>query len=393
MTNQKIKAVAVAVAGALAAPVTAFAQSSLTIGGHVIMSVDNLKISQPAAGRGNTSEWRLNDESSRINFDVRHGLGGGNTALVHLETTPNPDTGAALPVGGTSFIGVSTAAAGRLAAGRFGYHFKAPYDGWQLSQSLKVHPSSIIDFAGGGKVPMLNATRTANALQWSSPNWGGFTVDVGYSFNSGGSGNSEADLTTGNTARKGRAWVVNPTFTAANWSIAYLRWDGKTDAPGTSGLVAAGDTRTTGTTGLGVRDDQRKDSLYGYYKLAGLKLGFLWDKSKLKNPLTGDEVGNRTAWTIPIRYTMGAHNLLAHYTKAGDDKASAVRDGAKMWTVGYAYEFSKTTAVSVSYSKLNNDPGAAYEGYTVAGGLGSMNAGTLPGEDQRFVTFGVRQGF
>lgn len=250
------KFLAAAVAGALAVPAAAFAESAMTIGGYVIMSVDNVTIKQAAPARGNTSEWRLNDESSRLTFDVRGDVGLG-TGIVHLEVTPNPDAGT-IALSGTSYIGVVTRNAGRFAVGRFGYHFKAPDDGYGLSQSLKVHPSSIIEFAGGGKVPMLNATRTANSLQWSSPNWGGFTADVGYSFNPGGSGSSEADLTLGNTARKGRAWVVNPSFTAANWSIAYLRWDGKTDAPATPGLVGAGDTRTTGTTGAAVRDDQRK---------------------------------------------------------------------------------------------------------------------------------------
>lgn len=386
------KFLAVAIAGALAVPAAAFAQSGTTISGYVIMSVDNVKITRPALGRGQTSEWRLNDESSRINFDAREDIGALGTGLVHLETTPNPDTGT-IGLGGTSYIGVATRSAGRFAVGRFGYHFKAPDDGYGLSQSLKVHPSSLIEFAGGGKVPMLNATRTANMLQWSSPKWGGFAIDVGYSFNPGGSGAPEADLTAGNTARKGRAWVVNPTFTATNWSIAYLRWDGKTDAPASPGLLAAGDTRTSGTTGLPVRDDQRKDSLYGYYKLAAVKIGFLWDKSRLTNPLTGAEVSNRNAWTIPIHYTAGNHHLLAHYTKARDDTATAAQDGAKMWSVGYAHTLSKRTSVSVSYAKLDNDPGAAYEGYTVAGGLGSVNAGTLRGEGQRFLTTGVRHNF
>lgn len=64
-----------------------------------------------------------------------------------------------------------------------------------------------------------------------------------------------------------------------------------------------------------------------------------------------------------------------------------------MWTVGYAYTLNKRTSVSVSYSNLDNDPGAAYEGYTVAGGIGSVNAGTLPGEGQRFLTSGIRYNF
>ncbi|MFY9314430.1 MAG: porin [Burkholderiales bacterium] len=385
---------AVAVAGALAAPIAASAQSSVTISGAITMTVDNVKYSDSPATRTTRSESRLNDESSSIVFNVREDLGGGMSAIVKVDVKPNPDS-SAIAASGESFIGISTKDAGRFTAGRHNFNFfKTPWDGYGLSGGLKSHPSSLIDYAGGGKVAIANATRTPNSLMWSSPNWSGVTVDVGYSFNPGGSsatneiGNStatEADLTAGNTARKGRAWLLNPTYTASNWSVAYSYWSAKVDAPTASIFLA----------------DQRSDSLYGYYTWGGFKLGGMWNKTRLNTAVgatAGAKVSERTAWSIPIRYTMGQHNFLAHYTKARDDKATAgVSDGAKMWALMYAYALSKRTSASLTYTKLRNDGnatagGAGYNMYTNIV-LGSANAGTAASEDVSAFIFGMRHNF
>ena len=72
------KLLAVAVAGALAAPGLAMAQSSVTISGILKGSFDNFGISNAATSRtGNLSEMRVSDHSSRIIFNVTVDLGGG----------------------------------------------------------------------------------------------------------------------------------------------------------------------------------------------------------------------------------------------------------------------------------------------------------------------------
>ncbi len=388
------KLLAVAVAGALAAPAVALAQSSVTISGGIHLSIDNVKYKQTA--KTTTSEGRVNDESSSIIFTVREDLGGGMSALAVVDVKPNLDS-AAIAASGASYIGLSTRAAGRFTAGRHNLHFfKTPWDGYGLGGALKLHPTSLIDYAGAGAVAIANATRTPNSLLWSSPNWSGFTVDVGYSFNpvlgnaagggSAGAGGPEADLTAGNTLRKGRAWTANPTFTGSNWAVAWSYWSAKVDAAG-AGIAVA---------------DQRSDSIYGYYTWGGFKLGAIWNKSRLNTAsgaTAGAKVSDRTAWSIPIRYTWGQHNILAHYTKARDDKATAgVADGAKMWTLMYAYSLSKRTSVSLAYAKLNNDGnavagGATYNFFTNNGALASTNSGVAAGEDVRLLTLGMRHSF
>ncbi|MEW5864479.1 MAG: porin [Pseudomonadota bacterium] len=394
---------AAAVAGALATPVAALAQSNVTISGYLHLSVDNLKITQPAAGRTTTSESRLNDESSSgVIFQVREDLGGGNAALVRVDVKTNADS-SAIAASGESYVGLSLRNAGRLTAGRHSLHFFKTFpDAWFQGVTLRVHPSSIIDFAGGGVVAVANATRTQNSVRWSSPTWGGFNVDVGYSFNPGPG--TEADLTAGNTARKGRAWNLNPAYSGKNWHIAYSYWNGKSDAPAAAAVTGA--AAGTALHQLAVAD-QRSDTLYGYYIWDGLKVGLTWNKTKLTAAhtapglaATGTVIGNRTAWSLPVSYRTGPHYFFVSYTKARDDKATAAADGARLWGVSYMYNFSKRTMMGVSYGKLTNDVGAAYSPYgdrglplgnvSANGVLGSVNSGAAPGEDTRVVAFSVR---
>ncbi len=386
------KFLAIAVAGALAAPGLALAQSSVTIRGWLHVSVDNIKFSQPVASRTTTSESRLTDDASRIIFNVREDLGSGLAAIVQVDVRPNPDSGA-INTSGESYVGLSSTA-GRFTAGRHNFHRnKTPYDGQGLGVTRMARPNALIDYLGGGAVPIANATRTPNSLMWSSPKWGGFALDAGYSFNpanaawgSTGATGSEADLTAGNTARKGRAWMLNPTFSGQNWHIAYSYWNGKIDAPGAA--TAAAQLASS---------DQRSDQIYGYYTWGGFKLGAMWNKSKLKAAATsgalapvGTELSNRTAWSIPIRYTWGQHNFVANYTKARDDKVTAAADGARLWAVSYAYSLSKRTFVSLTYVKLTNDAGALYNLDT---NTQSVNSAAGLGEDPRLLSLGVRHNF
>ncbi len=374
------KLLAVAVAGALFSPL-AMAQSSVTISGAVVVSVDSLSSSNNPAKPVNR-ESRVNDESSSIIFNVTEDLGGGLQGIVKVDVKPNVDT-SAIAASGESFVGLNSSMAGRFTAGRHNFHFfKSPWDGYGLSTPLKTHPTGLIDFAGGGKVSVANATRTNNSVAWLSPNWSGFQLLTGYSFNPTAAG-AEADMTAANTARKGRAWNFNPTFGASNWGVGYTFWDSKLDAP--AATVAAA--------------DQRSNSVYGHYQFGAFKVGGIWNTTTLKTAVgatAGTEVSKRTAWSIPVRWTAGQHSVLAHYTRANDDKSTAgVNDGAKMWVAAYAYSLSKRTHLSLSYARLDNNAGGAYDFFTNAsgGGLASTNSGTAAGEDQRLLSLGIRHNF
>src|SRR4029079_15511596 len=92
LMNKKL--LAVAVAGALSAPVVAQAQSSVTISGNIKMSLQQYKISNASAARAgaSTSQSLIHDDSSRIIFNMTEDLGGGLQAIAQIDWRVVPDS-------------------------------------------------------------------------------------------------------------------------------------------------------------------------------------------------------------------------------------------------------------------------------------------------------------
>lgn len=371
----KKKLLAVAVAGALAAPGLALAQSSVTISGIFKASLENVSYGQRVAA-GKTKETRLSDDSSRIIFNVVEDLGGGLAAVGQVDMRVNLETGA-LAATGNDHVGLRSNSMGRIIFGRQDLHyFNRESNLTDLAGSLRADSISLIAFAGGGGTAIAGATRTPNVIHYTTPNWSGFTIVGAYSTNPAG---ASADI--GSTVRAGNAWTLNPNYAAQNWQIGYSYWNSKPDGGGTT--VATG--------------DQRSDRLYGSFKIAGFKLGLAWDKSRIKSSIgatSGTELSNRTAWSLPISYTMGNNQFHFHYTKARNDSRTVAQDGAKMVALSYQYTLSKRTSVGLTYAKITNDAAATYNLFTGgAGSLSNSGAAIGAGEDPRMLAGTIRHAF
>ncbi|MGA8051783.1 MAG: porin [Burkholderiales bacterium] len=385
------KLMAVAVAGALAIPGMAFAQSSVTISGFFKMGLENIKLGSFSSARapgGNNSEMRVADNSSRLIFNVTEDLGNGLQAVGQIDNRFAPDNGAIAATGNT-WVGLRSASMGFLGIGRFDLHYgQNASDIVNKAGALKAASISLLDFVNVTTVAgtattaaIANATRTPNAIKWQSPNWNGFDMIAAYSTNAGGT--SENDL--GGTAaavtnRKGQAWNINPQFTASNWQVGYSYWDSKPDAS---------------------LADQTGNNLFGWFKFGDFKIGASFNKSKLKNPVTGADLANRDAWSIPVSWTAGPHNFLAHYTVANKDKAQDSAGigstGAKMIAAAYVYDLSKRTSVGLTYAQIKNESNAAYALFTDGGngvtGLSSTNAAPMAGEDPQLIALTMKASF
>ncbi|TAK43564.1 MAG: porin, partial [Betaproteobacteria bacterium] len=364
LMNKKL--LAVAVAGALALPGVALAQSSVTISGFLKMGIDNVKLSNTP--KNPSSESRVQDDSSRIIFNVREDLGSGLAAIAQIDWRVTPDTGTDA-VSGNNHVGLQSKSWGRFFIGRQDLHYFGRESDLTAKGSLKADSISLLAFAGGGGTPIAGATRTTNVMHYTTPNWGGFYAVVAYSTNPTA---AEADIGSG--ARKGRAWNIAPTLAGSNYQIGYSYWSQKAD-------------------GAGAGSDQRGDRLFGSYKWGGFKVGLAWDKSKIKTGATGVTTSNRTAWSIPASYSWGAHEIHGHYTKARDDKATVAQDGAKMLAIAYAYNLSKRTSMALTYAKITNDAGAFYQPFTSTGALGNAASAAAPGEDPRILAATLRHAF
>lgn len=373
------KLLAVAVAGALAAPGVAMAQaSSVTISGIFKVGLEYLNYATvPANTRLNTAQARVVDNSSRILFNVTEALGNDLSAVAQLDIRFAPDD-ADLNSGGNTWVGLNSKSWGRVTLGRHDLHYgKAPDDTAAKAGALTATAVSLFDFIGATAIA--GATRTNNVVRYDMPTWNGLNAVVAWSANAAVA--QEADMSninpTLNTSRKGDAWNLNPSYTNGPFQIGYSYWRSKTDAP-------------TAAT-----HDQRGDSLYGYYKFGGFKVGLGWNKSRFDNATTSTLVIERTAWSLPMSYVVGPHNFVGHYTRANGASGVAgtiANSGARMVTMAYIYDLSQRTSVGLTYSKINNDAAASYNFFTSTA-LGSGDATINAGESPRLLQGTVRHAF
>jgi predicted porin len=375
------KLLAVAVAGALAAPGVALAQSSVTISGYAKASLDSYTLTQRSVARAaagtNASETRISDHSSRVLFNIVEDLGGGLQAIGQYDLRISMDavnraqnfippgsagataagTSPAINTlnGGNNHVGLRSQTYGSLRMGRQDTHYG---NGGDLISSksghLGAYNAALFDtvqrpgtgitaatgniagtlgLASGSQNGIANLSRTPNLIWYDAPKWGGFTFMVGYSTNplrASTTVDYENDL--GSTGRKGRAWTFNPVYTGPNWEVAWSHWDAKSDFQGAGSatpaqltallaLCANSTTATASQCTNNGQDDQRADSLRGHYVFPmGIRVAIGWNRSKVTNPITGFIAGDRTAWTFPLSYTTGAHTFYWTHTRANDSK-------------------------------------------------------------------------
>lgn len=427
------KLLAVAVAGALAAPGLAFAQAStVTIDGVFKMGLESLSMGDATTSgtstpgsRLNTSQMRMVDGSSAIHFNIVEGLGNGLSAVAKLDLRFTPDAGG-LSNSGNTWVGLSSKTLGTLTFGRWDLHYgktggdevatAAALEAWNvaLMDYIQVNGGTGVSATGvpnANNIAVANATRTPNVVKWDSPNWNGFTGTIAWSANPlgntiAGNGAQEADMLSSKDAaaldaavaagtasrRKGDGWNVNPRYANGPFTVGYSYWRARPDAP------------VFGGTPTSVSLDQRGDAIYGFYTVGGFKVGLGWNKSRLNLStgtagLSGAKVAERTAWSIPMTYTWGPHTVLGHYTKAGNISADAIvgnttdNTGARMVSVAYVYSLSKRTSVGLTYARIDNDSNASYNFFT-SGALGSTDAGSaIAGESPRLLQATVRHAF
>jgi predicted porin len=377
------KLLAVAVAGALAAPGVALAQ--VTISGIFKVGIDQYSISGDTAGRSNKSEMRITDNSSRVILTVNEDLGGGLAAVGQWDIRGPMDSASSFANSGNTFVGLRSNSLGTVALGRFDLHYGSqPDDIASKAGALMAASISLMDYGGTGLIPIANATRTPNVVKWDSPTWGGFNLIAAYSTTgqaqpTGAGQAQEADLTLGTASTsKGSSYNLKGQFTAANWQVGGSLWNSKAD-----GTIAANETEVNSTVG------------WGYIRFGGFKVGAAMNEAGIK--VGGSDVSKRTAWTIPASYTAGAHNFYAHYTVADSDstlKDLGINDtGAKMYAFAYVYDLSKRTSVGITYAKIDNNINASYNFFTNTGGLGSVNSTMVGGEDGQLIAGTLRQSF
>lgn len=369
------KIIALALAGMSS---VAFAQSNVTISGQAKLSMTQVSASGATAGANAISRTRINDETSSLKFAGTESLGNGMRAGFQFELDMFADTHAtvAAPTTG-NFIGSRNSGVyveggwGRALLGRWDVHYTshASVDSAGLndmplatnSLSILMSNNSVAGTGAGGRV--------SNVAAYITPNFNGLSALIGYSAMTEVTGAAAAGA-------KSKGWVVTPTYSNGPIAVTYSHLATDTDA-------AAGFSSAKG----------RFDRLgFAYTFPMGLKAGLIWDKNSTTTAAGANS--KRTAWAIPISYTMGAHTFYFTHARAGENSGALVvgltntDTSAKMNMLAWSYALSKRTQVNLSWTKLSNDANATYDFWTrpVGGGQGA-------GADPTMFGLGLRHSF
>ncbi len=353
------KLMAVAVAGALAAPAVVFAQASTVQIYGVLNAEYGVSVKQPDVGTpgflANANRHRadgLGSGASRIGFRGEEKLAGGMSAWFQCESDVRFLSGSSRTSGSicdrNSAIGLK---------GSFGNGFVGTWDSPIKTSSGKTRMVNETGWLGAQHLLLAGAVfdfsrRNSDSVNYQSPKFGGATVNA--QFTSTKAAMQIASATNAQTqidntdAGKGREigigidWTQGPVTVAA----AYSRQD-ENRASAVDSTKASKDTAWL---------------LGATYTIGQFKGGLTYTDLKGDNGLAGGDV-KRKAWNLALQYNLtGPGSILFGYTHAGDYKGgSGMNDtGAKQWQIGYNHALSKRTSAGISYVRLNNDTNGFY---------------------------------
>lgn len=346
----KKKLVAVAVAGVLAAPLAAQAQTAnVTLYGRLNLDVE--VVNGAPSGASNPNVTRVSSNSSRLGVRGTESLGGGLSAVFQIESNVQADTGGSTLASRETFVGLQ----GSWGTVKIG-NFLAPYD--------DIHPIF-------GNVPTLTTSILSTATLWGqgaqSKVQGGF------------------DARLNNSLR-----YDSPTIAGFTGSAQISLGEG-TAYPGNvhAYVLSLGGFYNNGPLQLGlayelnnrVRGPNQNDwalSVAGGYNFGLFRLGLVYQRLDYEQPgdlghLTSNMYG--VSGTIPV----GPGTLFAYWGGAsnggscgGNVNAAGTAvcrvggvtnggsDNAQQYSISYTYPLSKRTLLYAGYVGINNDDNASY---------------------------------
>jgi len=368
------KLVAVAVAGLLAAPLAAQAQTAnVTLYGRLNMTMEavNGQAVDPNLPTGsapvNRTIYRVNSNSSRLGVKGSEALGGGLTAIFQIESSVNADISGGVLASRETFVGLQ----GSWGTFKMGY-FLSPYDDIHpIFGNVPTLTTSILSTAAlwaQGSQSNDNGgydNRNANSIRYDSPNMKGFTASAQlstYDFApaSGGGGTSY-----GTDAQSKRHAYIGSLAGFYNngpfqGGIAY-NWNQKVRC------LSCNDWAL---------------SVAANWNFGVVKIGGVYER--LDYGVTSTSDLTRNFWGISATAPIGPGELYAFYGDAGDGSGSAANGtrvgqvikgnstGAAQWEISYTYALSKRTLAYTGFVQTRNDNNGVYNfninPYTVAAG-------------------------
>jgi len=361
------KLVAVAVAGVLAAPLAAQAQTAnVTLYGR--LNIDYELLTGKQADGSNPNVSRLSSNSSRIGVRGTESLGGGLNAIFQIESNVSGDTGNSSGSGLASretFVGFQ----GTWGTFKMG-KFLMPYDDLHpIFGNVPTYTTSILStadlwsqgtlskFAGGFDA------RLGNSVRYDSPVWAGFNFSTQLSMrDSSGFADSETPPPATNPVVYGgdNGNHTQETRHSYVWGIAgYYN----------NGPIQAGMGYESNIKVRGPNLNDWAFTVTGAYNFGIVRPALVYERLDY-DTVTGSLT--RNFYGVSLTAPIGPGALYAFRGQATNGEGSSV-DGTRVggltkgpnsssqqWELTYTYPLSKRTQVYAGYVYLNNREVAAY---------------------------------
>lgn len=406
------KLLTVAVAGALAAPGAALAQ--VEVYGFISVAIQQFSYSESTSGAPSVDKFDVSSHGSNYGIRGRENLGGGLTAWFQIEqnapmersnnvaiTPASRNTAVGLQGSwGNFFIGQWTTPWADLESlwsigSVGGYSPSLSIIGRRETTGSAPNPNCVNGHASGGQPPGIGltlvggVTTITTALICDPVEAGG---GVGHPF----------------WRRVSQSiFYYSPVFGGAQVKLAYQTNEGKAEA-GIPGVVAAdpwlfsGAIQWSGMGGrarIGAAYDRHEDfttpgetdtgwTIKGGFNFGFVDVGLAYEEMTYKT-LAGDV--DATQYGIAFAIPIGQGAIRASYSEADklETPAGETQTGAKEYTIGYDYRFSKRTTVGFGYAKIENDSAAIFTWTGAPPNQTGTGLAPLPGSDPETIFVSV----
>jgi predicted porin len=364
----KRKLLAAAVASACATPVFAQAPApqvpeGLQFYGRVNVTMEYLTTdnSSNTAVQPNNSNVEMVDNSSRFGIRYKKELVPGTSAIFQIESRVKLDDGAGSTFSSRdSFAGFQGDSYGTIRLGRtIGPVYYATYD--YISMHNHDTGTSSDALLAGTVVGNAPTGFMNNTLWYTSPKFGGFSIDFAFSL----LGEARVDPTMDQPRHIGLvgSYDAGPLHLA----LSYANTENDSDLDTGAGIQASSSTAWT---------------IGGAYDFKFMVLGALWEMAE--TDVFGSGSADRDYFRIAAMFPFGQHELHLNYGWVDADNSA----GAKQWTLGYNFNITKLTKVYAFYTTVDNDGNG-----TFTLGTGTSNMTSVRGAEYSSFAVGVRHNF
>ncbi len=333
----KLKLIAAAVAGIVAAPAVFADSANVEIYGAVGQMVESVKAAGGSAAE-KPSMIRVSDMSSRIGFKGTEDLGNGLKALWQIESKAPVDTGDGTLAGRNSFVGVQ----GGFGTVRLGT-YDAPYKDIGGELDLLEYSNASPYGQTWGRLDQ----RAKNTLHYTSPDISGLTVRAAYI--------AGENKTGGAAGTDPNALSLSAVYTMGGLKIA----GGYETRKDTQSSLTNGEIKFDPATPANNVKDAKTNGLklVASYTDAAFIVGGGVEQITAK-PASGTDL-KQTTMMVGAGYNLSKELRLAlNYTSIGKLDGIGATEAdykSKQVSLGATYDLSKRTRLTAFYTKLSNE--------------------------------------